>query len=154
MTGLLISAGAPEQIAGRLKAMEPDNRGSRAAAHETIYAAIYTHPRGGLKAAMIELLRQAKPSRGRRRASARRAAPWSRKPCGLSTARRQIGARLVPGHWEGGRREGAFNRSSVGTLVERKTRFDVLCKMDGNTAEAALEGYRRGENEAASCGYA
>ena len=35
--------------------------------------------------------------------------------------------------------KGAFNRSSVGTLVERKTRFVVLCKMDGNTAEAALE---------------
>ena len=57
---------SPEQIAGRLKAMEPDDPGSRVS-HETIYAAIYTHPRGGLKAAMIEALRQAKPSRGRRR---------------------------------------------------------------------------------------
>ena len=32
--------------------------------HETIYAAIYAQPRGGLKAAMIEALRQAKPKRG------------------------------------------------------------------------------------------
>jgi IS30 family transposase len=38
---------------------------------------------------------------------------------------------------------GAFNRSSVGTLVERKTRFVVLCKMDGNGAEAALESFSR-----------
>src|SRR5512133_3793457 len=53
---------SPEQIAGRLKAMEPDDPGSRVS-HETIYAAIYAHPRGGLKAAMIEALRQAKPSR-------------------------------------------------------------------------------------------
>ena len=37
---------SPEQIAGRLKAMEPDDPGSRVS-HETIYAAIYTHPRGG-----------------------------------------------------------------------------------------------------------
>ncbi|OLH69420.1 transposase, partial [Xanthomonas oryzae pv. oryzae] len=29
---------------------------------------------------------------------------------------------------------GAFNRSCVGTLVERKTRFVVLCRMDGCTA--------------------
>ena len=94
--------------------MEPDDPGSRVS-HETIYAAIYTH---------------------------RRAAPWSRKPCGLSTARRRSSG-LAPGHWEGDLLKGAFNRSSVGTLVERKTRFVVLCKMDGNTAEAALEGFTR-----------
>ena len=31
----------------------------------------------------------------------------------------------------------------MGTLVERKTRFVVLCRMDGNTAQAALEGFSR-----------
>ena len=31
----------------------------------------------------------------------------------------------------------------MGTLVERKTRFVILCKMDGNGAEAALEGFTR-----------
>ena len=35
--------------------------------HETIHAAIYAQPRGGLKAAMIAALRQATPARGRRR---------------------------------------------------------------------------------------
>jgi IS30 family transposase len=49
----------------------------------------------------------------------------------------------VPGHWEGDLIKGAFNRSSVGTLVERKTRFVVLCKMNGNGAEAALESFSR-----------
>ena len=39
--------------------------------------------------------------------------------------------------------KGAFSRSSVGTLVERKTRFLVLSKMDGNGAEAAVEGFSR-----------
>ena len=34
--------------------------------------------------------------------------------------------------------KGAFNRSSAGTLVECKTRFVGLCKMEGNTALAAL----------------
>ena len=47
--------------------------------------------------------------------------------------------RLVPGHWEGDIIKGAFNRCCVGTLVERKTRFVVLCKMDSCTAETALE---------------
>ena len=34
---------------------------------ETIYAAIYAQPRGGLKAAMILALRQGKPVRGLKR---------------------------------------------------------------------------------------
>lgn len=55
----------------------------------------------------------------------------------------EVQQRLVPAHWEGDLIKGAFNRSCVGTLVERKTRFVILCKMDGCTAEAALEGFSR-----------
>ena len=57
---------SPEQIAGRLRTMHPDDPDQRVS-HETIYAAIYAQPRGGLKTAMIEALRQRKPARGRRR---------------------------------------------------------------------------------------
>ena len=49
----------------------------------------------------------------------------------------------MPGYWEGYLIKGAFIRSSVGTLVERKTRFDVLCKMNGKGADAALDGFTR-----------
>jgi len=37
----------------------------------------------------------------------------------------------------------ANSRASVGTLVERKTRFLVLCKMKGNGAEAVLDSFAR-----------
>ena len=49
----------------------------------------------------------------------------------------------MPGHREGDLIKGAFNRSAVGTVVERKTRYLVLGKMRGCTAEAALEGFTR-----------
>jgi IS30 family transposase len=53
----------------------------------------------------------------------------------------EIEARIVSGHWEGDLIKGAFNRSSLGTQVEHKTRFVVLCNMNGNGAEATLENF-------------
>ncbi len=132
---------SPEQIAQRLWLMKPDDPTARVS-HETIYAAIYAQPRGGLKAAMIEALRQAKPARGRRRTTLSGSAMV---PEALRIINRpeEIEARLIPGHWEGDLIKGAFNRSSVGTVVERKTRFVVLCKMRGKRAEAVLDSFTR-----------
>ena len=55
----------------------------------------------------------------------------------------EIEGRLIPGHWEGDLIKGAYNRSAVGVLVERHSRYLILCKMDDGTAEAALEGFTR-----------
>jgi IS30 family transposase len=132
---------SPEQISHRLRLMNPDDPIARVS-HETIYAAIYAQPRGALKAAMILALRQHKPARGLRRTTL---AGGSIAPESLRIIHRpeEIEARLVPGHWEGDLIKGAFNRSAVGTVVERKTRFLILSKMRGCTAEAALEGFTR-----------
>jgi IS30 family transposase len=132
---------SPQQIAARLRRMHPDDPDQQVS-HETIYAAIYAHPRGGLKQAMIDALRQEKSVRGRRRTSL---AGGGFVPEDLRIVHRpeEIALRQWPGHWEGDLIKGAFNRSCVGTLVERKTRFVVLCRMDGCTAQDALEGFTR-----------
>ena len=132
---------SPQQIAAKLRDMYPDDP-ARHVSHETIYAAIYAQPRGSLKQSLIEALRQGKPRRGVRRTTA---ASAGFVPEHLRIAHRpeEIATRLVPGHWEGDFIKGAYNRSAVGTVVERKTRFVVLCKMDGCTAQAALEGFTR-----------
>ena len=74
---------------------------------------------------MIEALRQAKLKRGARRTTL---AGSAMVPETLRIIHRpeEIEARLVPGHWEGDLIKGAFNRSAVGTVVERKTRFVIL----------------------------
>ena len=91
---------------------------------------------------MIAALRQHKPARGLRRTtlSGSSIAPESLR---IIHRPEEIEGRLVPGHWEGDLIKGAFNRSAVGTVVERKTRFVILSKMRGCTADAALEGFTR-----------
>jgi len=132
---------SPEQIAARLRRMYPDDP-TQHVSHETIYAAIYAQPLGELKALMIEALRQAKPKRGARRTAL---AGSAIVPETLRIIHRpeDVEARLVPGRWQGDLINGAFNRSAVGTVVERKTRFVILSKMNGCTASAALTGFTR-----------
>jgi IS30 family transposase len=134
---------SPQQIASRLRRMHPEDP-SLQVSHETIYAAIYAHPRGALKQALVEALRQHKPQRGRRRRTAANTGGVV-IPDALRIRFRpeDVAERTLPGHWEGDFMKGAYNRSAVGTLVERKTRFVVLCKMNGCGAEAALDSFTR-----------
>jgi IS30 family transposase len=121
--------------------MHPDDP-SRLISHETIYAVICAQPKGGLKAEMIAALRQHKPTRGLRRTTL---AGGSIAPESLRIIHcpKEIEGRLVPSHWEGDLIKGAFNRSAVGTVVERQTRYLILSKVRGCTADAALEGFTR-----------
>ena len=90
---------SPQQIAARLERMFPDDP-ARQVSHETIYAAIYAYPRGSLKQALIDALRQGKPQRGRRRTTAASAAFV---PEALRIVHRPeaIATRQLPGHWGG-----------------------------------------------------
>lgn len=84
---------------------------------------------------------------GPAQAAARRTAAKAGLPVpeALRNAERpeDVTARKLPGHWEGDFIKGAFNRSALGTRVEPKTRFVILCKMDGCDAASALEGFTR-----------
>ncbi|PAT30810.1 IS30 family transposase [Vandammella animalimorsus] len=139
--GLCCRFWSPQQIAAKLCAM-PASQSPGLVSHETIYPTLYAQPRGALKKEMISALRQARPKRGNRRASA---ASASFVPPELRICNRpeEIEHRLIPGHWEGDFIKGAYNRSAVGALSERKTRLVALCRMDGCTAEDALEGFTR-----------
>jgi IS30 family transposase len=108
--------------------------------HETIYTAIYAMPLGELRTAVIGWLRF---GHNKRRPRSRGEDRRGRIPEMVSIHDRppEVEERLVPGHWEGDLIKGAYNRSAVGTLVERTTLFTVLAKLDSAAAEATVSGF-------------
>lgn len=135
---------SPQQIAARLRGMPEHKRPDhQLVSHEAIYQWIYAHPRGALKKEMVQMLRQSKPARGRRRTTLASQRSFVPEDLRIHNRPAEIEERLIPGHWEGDFIKGAYNRSAIGVLSERKTRFVILCRMDGCTAEDALEGFTR-----------
>lgn len=144
---LLKTNWSPQQIAGRLRRMveaHPDKPEHRAlcVSHETIYCAIYALPRGTLRSELVALLRKSHKTRmPRARGDKRSNAIKDMTPIALRPP--EVAARTVPGHWEGDLIKGAMNRSAVGTLVERKSRYLMLVDLPGSDAQSVLEGFTR-----------
>ena len=114
---------SPEQIAGKLKRMYPDHSGKHVS-HETIYAHIYAYPRGELRTELIKLLRKShKTRKPRARGKDRRGHLQDITP--IAERPKDVETRVIPGHWEGDLIKGKYNRSSVGTLVERSTCIQI-----------------------------
>lgn len=122
---------SPEQICQALRQEFPAEP-ARHLVPETVYQAIYRPERGGLHRDLSSLLRT-----GRRRRKPHRR-PHERRPGGLVGMALidhrpvEAGDRRVPGHWEGDLILGAGNRSAIGTLVERSSRFVVLLHLPGD----------------------
>jgi IS30 family transposase len=119
-----VMAWSPEQIANRLKVDFPDDESMRIS-HEAIYQALFIESRGALKRELVACLRTGRALRVPR-ARARRQA-WAHVTPEVMISERPAEAedRAVPGHWEGDLLIG-LERSAIGTLVERSTRFTML----------------------------
>jgi IS30 family transposase len=130
---------SPQQIARKLKLLWPDDP-TKFVSHETIYNAIYVHPRGELKRELVACLRHHNQVRKpRSRGTDRRGQIPDMQSIHIRPP--EVEDRLIPGHWEGDLIKGAGNRSSVGTLVERTTGFVVLAKMDDATTKTVVDSF-------------
>jgi len=115
---------SPEQIAHRLRIDFPDDPSMRIS-HEAIYQSLYIQGRGALKRELVSYLRTGRALRTpRARAQAKAWAHVSEEVM-ISNRPPQADDRAVPGHWEGDLIIG-LDRSAIGTLVERSTRFTML----------------------------
>lgn len=129
----LLQRWSPQQISARLRTDFPDDMSMRVS-HETIYQSLFVQGRGALRK---ELTRCLRTGRAQRRPIGRPVGSGELKSMVLLSDRpSEVDDRAVPGHWEGDLIIGKKSTSAIATLVERQTRFIMLCRLpDGRRAE-------------------
>jgi transposase, IS30 family len=127
---------SPEQISGWLARTYP-NDPEMQVSHETIYQSLFIQGRGALRHELHVCLRSGR--------AMRRSKKWTKSGHGMGKIKNmvmisdrpaEIEDRAVPGHWEG---DLIFGKglTSVGTLVERHSRYVMLLRLPrGHTAES------------------
>jgi len=117
-------AWSPEQICGRLALDFPDDPGMRIS-HEAIYQSLYVQGRGALRRELSACLRTGRALRVPRARTQGRGKGFVTDEILVSQRPAEAADRAVPGHWEGDLILG-IDRSAIGTLVERTSRFTML----------------------------
>ncbi len=102
---------------------------------EAIYQALFIQGRGALRRELTACLRTGRALRVPRAHTQGRGKKFITPKVMISERPAEAEDRAVPGHWEGDLIIG-LNKSAIGTLVERTTRFTMLLNlppMDGTT---------------------
>jgi IS30 family transposase len=130
---------SPEEISGWLARTYPNNPELQVS-HETIYQSLFVQGKGALRHELHVCLRSGRAMRRNKK--------WTKGGHGMGKIKdmvmiserpAEVEDRAVPGHWEGDLILGK-GFTSVGTLVERRTRYVILLKLPkGHGAEAVRE---------------
>jgi IS30 family transposase len=131
---------SPEQISNRLRVDFPHDE-SMQISHEAIYQSLYIQGRGALKRELVACLRTGRALRVPRARTRGRGKKFVTPEILISERPAEADDRAVPGHWEGDLIMG-LNRSAIGTLVERTTRFTMLLQlppMEGHGTETRVK---------------
>jgi transposase, IS30 family len=117
---------SPGQIARTLARMPEPIQLS----YETIYNSLYAMPRGHLRSEVMKLMRRRHHVRRPQRGNKGPRKPPIPEMDLIDQRPAEAEHRLIPGHWEGDLIIGKANRSQIGVLVDRKSLFLALVKLD------------------------
>jgi IS30 family transposase len=93
--------------------------------HEAIYQSLYVQGRGALRRELTACLRTGRALRVPRNRTSKGNRSFVTDELLISERPAEVDDRAVPGHWEGDLILGT-DRSAIGTLVERSSRFTML----------------------------
>ena len=131
---------SPEQISGWLRRKYTDKKMN--ISHETIYRALFIQSKGLFKRELLGKLRSDRKMRHSRMHSGK-GREWSVVDGVPIQARPpSVEDRAIPGHWEGDLISGS-NNTHIATLVERKSRFTLLVKVEGKDTNSVITGILR-----------
>jgi transposase, IS30 family len=128
---------SPQQISGWLAERYPNDPEMRVS-HETIYQSLFVQSRGALRKELHSCLRTGR--------AMRRAKAYTKGGVGQGQIRNmvmiserpaEVADRAVPGHWEGDLIFGK-KMTSIGTLVERHSRYVILLKLPNGHGASAV----------------
>ena len=133
---------SPEEIAGSLRRDYPAFPWMHTS-HESIYRYVYVVARGTLQRELAACLRRHHRTRKPRRRGVAATQGKLQDMVLIDQRPPEVESRLFPGHFEGDLILGAGNRSAVGVLVERTSRYTFLCHLPQKDATSVREAFTR-----------
>jgi IS30 family transposase len=133
---------SPEEIAGSLRRDHPD-RPSMHTSHESIYRYVYIVARGELQRELAACLRRQRRARKPHRRGVTATQGKLQDMVLVDQRPPEVETRLIAGHYEGDLILGTANRSAVGVLVERTSRYTFLCHLPEKDATSVREAFTR-----------
>lgn len=111
--------------------------------HESIYRYVYIAAVGELKRPLVRCLRRIHRVRKPRRRGVTATQGKISDMVLINERPAEVESRLIAGHHAGDLILGAGNRSAVGVLVERTTRYTMLCRLEQKDATSVREAFTR-----------
>jgi transposase, IS30 family len=137
----LQSGFSPEQVAGRIKVLYP-NDAIMSISHEAIYQHIYRHRQSIIGKKLIQLLPYHHSKRRYNRKGGKNKIRI-KEQINISQRPQHVELRLEVGHWEGDLMIGLGQKSAIGTIVERKTRYTFIIKLKNRKSETVTQQFAK-----------
>ena len=136
------TAWSPQQISNRLPIDFPDDESMRIS-HEAVYQSLYIEGRGALERELVACLRTGRALRKPRARTKKLRTGFITDDVTIGARPNEVDDRAIAGHWEGDLIIG-LNRSAVGTVVERTSRFTTLLHLPRKDGDGSAPPVKNG----------